>query len=334
MLMGMNTNRSVLDANKNQRNAKIIVSMVENLASEGSITELNISGDPAGNSNTLIDMGNREWTLSGLDGIILSYSPFEKCIYGKNDSILMEGVNSSTLTLSTSPLGGSLLGFSLETDDGFYSTAVYSRGTKIEQDSSSGIIFEENNFYEIIDSSTNSSASSAIIKFESASTSQRITLLEKLLSQYNSTGLISNTNTPYSLWYCQQILNCSGYPEGWNENTPWCACFLAWGLRQSGFTDIPVDADVEILWKKLQDQKYQAINPISVTSITPGDLVFFDWENDTETDSNPDLEHVGVVFYVDTHYVYTIEGNSNNRVTLRRYSLNDDRIYNYVQLRL
>ena len=59
------------------------------------------------------------------------------------------------------------------------------------------------------------------------------------------------------------------------------------------------------------------------TTPTPGDYIFFDWENDGDTD------HVGAVLYVNGGVVYTIEGNSGGRVAIHSYALSDPRIYGY-----
>lgn len=62
-----------------------------------------------------------------------------------------------------------------------------------------------------------------------------------------------------------------------------------------------------------------------------GDFVFFDWENRSSiwTENTSALDHVGAVFYADSTYVYTIEGNNSDRVELNRYSLSDPRIVAY-----
>ena len=57
----------------------------------------------------------------------------------------------------------------------------------------------------------------------------------------------------------------------------------------------------------------------------PGDLVFFDWEQDGLTD------HVGLVYGVDEkdNYLLTIEGNHSRTVGTYEYLLNDPRIMGY-----
>ena len=40
----------------------------------------------------------------------------------------------------------------------------------------------------------------------------------------------------------------------------------------------------------------------------PGDLIFYDWDNDDTY-----VEHVGIVRFTDDDYVYTVEGNVDSR---------------------
>jgi len=345
MLMGMNTNRSVLDANKNQRNAKIIVSMVENLASEGSIAELQVDGEIEIKNNLPVDNGDRSWVLYGKDGEgkfeILSYSPTHKTIYGRNDSVLMENVNASMLSLSRAPMGGCILGFGIQTEDSFYETSVYNRVSEIDTE---GIVLDENNFT-IIDNTdtTDKELELGSITGSNINVNGRTAFLKTLVSQYGSAGtIISNgaeSRIPYSLWY-SYAANYKGYLPNWNENTPWCSIFVSWAIAQhkdklsTEKFNIPFAAEVydndpttADLWNSVQ--RYEKNS--AAYNIVPGDLIFFDW--DGKTGSAFDLEHVGVILYREGNWIYTIEGNSDNHVALRRYDLaNSDVIYGYGRL--
>ena len=55
----------------------------------------------------------------------------------------------------------------------------------------------------------------------------------------------------------------------------------------------------------------------------PSDVIFFDWEPDGEVD------HVGIVEYVEGDFVYTLEGNTSNSVARRTYRLDSQNIYGY-----
>lgn len=52
-----------------------------------------------------------------------------------------------------------------------------------------------------------------------------------------------------------------------------------------------------------------------------GNLIFFDYDGYFDKPYSVHADHVGIVTDVDSSYVYTIEGNSNNAVTEHKYSL-------------
>lgn len=123
-----------------------------------------------------------------------------------------------------------------------------------------------------------------------------------------------------------QVGNVGGKPYwswyGFNNRVSWCACFVSWCANESGKLNITVPkfSRVEdgIQWYKNQGKwksRYYIPNP--------GDLVFFDWNNDNDPD------HVGIVEKVENNYIYTIEGNSNNECRSKNYKLNSNKIYGY-----
>lgn len=96
----------------------------------------------------------------------------------------------------------------------------------------------------------------------------------------------SNNDTKYGDWY--------GLP-----NNPWCAMFVSWCARQANIpTSILKNSAVAA-----PDAGYFNIPYYSGSSYTPqpGDLFF-----------TTSFSHVGLVYYVDGDYFYTIEGNSND----------------------
>ena len=54
-----------------------------------------------------------------------------------------------------------------------------------------------------------------------------------------------------------------------------------------------------------------------------GDIIFFDWEGDGETD------HVGLVERVENGTVYTVEGNSGDACRQNSYAIGSSVIYGY-----
>lgn len=110
---------------------------------------------------------------------------------------------------------------------------------------------------------------------------------------------------------------------GFNSRVEWCAIFVSWVANEAGYlnTAIPKFAQCHnqgIVW-------FQTMSLWHGRGFTPksGDIIFFDWEQDGHSD------HVGIVEKVSNGKVYTIEGNSNNRVQKQNYKLNSKVIYGY-----
>lgn len=324
LLMGLKTNRATIDANTDQRNAKIMITMMEKLASEGVISSVEYIGSE--------EFENRDWILfDEHDNVLLSFSGARGSLLGREGASMMDGVVSSSVNLSESEdtLTGRLLTFSLKTAHGEYTSSVFCRlGTLTTSSDSQDTESITNSFNDDLSGKDTST--------------QRATFLNTLISQFNSTGRINHTGKPYSLWYC----GGDAYYPGWNENTPWCACFVSWAidainkqgmldypLTESGKSTLPCEANVDNLWGTIIQNK--VIDPLTpLSNILPGDLIFFDWDRDS-TSSRTDLEHVGVVLFIDEtkHQIYTIEGNSGGIVALRRYSINNPNIYGYGSLK-
>lgn len=121
-----------------------------------------------------------------------------------------------------------------------------------------------------------------------------------------------------------------GMVDGDGNGTPeygyaWCASFVSWCLRQAGVPTSTVKSYVSctnwVAWFK-QNSTYKARS--SGYTPEPGDIIFFKSAYVTRTS-----DHVGLVLYVKNGTVYTIEGNSGERVSLRNYKLNDGYIVGY-----
>lgn len=107
-----------------------------------------------------------------------------------------------------------------------------------------------------------------------------------------------------------QIGNIGGRPYwswyGFNNRVEWCACFVSWIMNEAGLIEngsVPKFAycPTGIQWFK-EHQQWKPRGSIP----QPGDIIFFDWENDGVSD------HVGIVERIENNIVYTIEGNSIN----------------------
>ncbi len=105
----------------------------------------------------------------------------------------------------------------------------------------------------------------------------------------------------------------------------WCAAFVSWCIRQAGISTDTVKSYVSctnwVAWFK-QNSTYKARSSGYIPS--PGDIIFFKSAYVTRTSN-----HVGLVLYVKDGNVYTIEGNSSEKVSLRSYSLSDGYIIGY-----
>lgn len=111
---------------------------------------------------------------------------------------------------------------------------------------------------------------------------------------------------------------------GFDSRVEWCAVFVSWVANQAGYINsgiIPkfsVCQTQGIPWFKTMNQwKFPPYQP------SPGDIIFFDWQNDGKAD------HVGIVESVDANKVYTIEGNSRDEVKRKEYLLNNKVIIGY-----
>lgn len=131
-------------------------------------------------------------------------------------------------------------------------------------------------------------------------------IVEVALTQLGNEG-----GQPYWSWY------------GFDGRVEWCACFVSWCADQCGYIEsgiIPkfsgcVDG---ANWFKGNGQwKDRSYEP------SAGDIIFFDWEGDGETD------HVGIVEKCENGAVYTVEGNSGDACRQKQYTVGSSSIYGY-----
>ena len=110
---------------------------------------------------------------------------------------------------------------------------------------------------------------------------------------------------------------------GFEGRVEWCACFVSWCADQCGYIEsgiIPKFAGCVdgANWFKgngqWQDRNYEP---------QAGNIIFFDWEGDGETD------HVGIVDKCENGVVYTVEGNSGDACRQNQYTVGSSSIYGY-----
>ena len=114
---------------------------------------------------------------------------------------------------------------------------------------------------------------------------------------------------------------------GFTEPVDWCACFVSWcaseaGLIEEGMVPRFSGCSEGIRWFMAEGRWIAAIDEPNIRPM-PGMIVFFDWEQDGIAD------HVGIVEGYRRRTVYTIEGNSGDRVTNRSYLQDSTEIMGY-----
>ena len=105
----------------------------------------------------------------------------------------------------------------------------------------------------------------------------------------------------------------------------WCAAFVSWCLDVAGARDSAGGRFTSCtLW--VDRLRELGLYSTRASGYTPkaGDLIFFKSAGVTRAS-----DHVGIVRYVKGGRVYTVEGNSSNKVSLRDYALTDTYIVGY-----
>jgi hypothetical protein len=123
-----------------------------------------------------------------------------------------------------------------------------------------------------------------------------------------------------------------GYEEGksnyskygkWNGQNykPWCGSFVSWSAHMAGVPTTSIkkysnNCMAEFKWfKSIKRWKNSEYEPKT------GDIIFLD--------TKYKYEHTGLVVKCENNIVYTIEGNANDMVMEKQYSVDDDRIIGY-----
>ncbi len=126
---------------------------------------------------------------------------------------------------------------------------------------------------------------------------------------------LSQIENEGGLKYCEWY----GYPY----RVEWCAIFVSWCADQCGYLDtgvLPKMMGVRpyVNWfmerGQWQGRDYEP---------SPGDIIFFDWENDGLAD------HVGIVERVENGVIYSVEGNAGDTCAERSYSVASSPVYGF-----
>lgn len=312
MLLGLRVHQTTQKEAGEQQTVRIVLSALEDLSASGKIYRVEPLSDG--------------WQLQGktADGaagaVLLRYNNGKLRSGGSGDQVLLDNLRGAQVILD-----GSLVTFTFATAAHRYSTSVFCR-TGIKGDS----VGKEDAQKKLEELKTPTLPEST--ELSEAQKKARFAFLQTLAGQYDSRGEIKNGDGTYnyfSEWYID------GYKDhpGWNQYTPWCACFLSWAADQKKASidgDPPSFADVDKGMTKFKDSgmwRKRGATPI------PGDYVFFDWDGRNDPDGGKDPDHVGAVLCVEGDFLYTIEGNSGGKVAVQRYLLSDSRIVGYGVLK-
>ena len=141
---------------------------------------------------------------------------------------------------------------------------------------------------------------------------------------------VTGSNSDIVLIAQEQLGNVGGKPYwswyGFSSRVEWCCCFVSWCANECGYIDsgtIPkysvVDTGVD--WFKNKEQWIEGSEEPA-----PGMIIFFDWADDGLDGSG---DHTGIVEKVENGIVYTIEGNSGDKVCENQYSIGNKEILGY-----
>jgi len=123
---------------------------------------------------------------------------------------------------------------------------------------------------------------------------------------------VNNTGEKFWEWY------------GFNRRVEWCCVFVSWVAHENDVLNTKIP---KFIWVKKGVDYYREKNQLKKPreyTPRPGDIIFFDWNN------NIVIDHVGFVEKVENGYVYTIEGNVGYKyVKEKKYKLNSPYIYAY-----
>lgn len=206
----MRISKQGADINKQQNEVRVVLEVMENLASE---KQIKLSDD----EQQVLEAGSGQPLFYYSDGTIFSGA----------GAVLMEGVESFSAEID-----GSLLMLTVETKKGKYATSVYCRLLEETAAQPANYVI-----------SSMAVKSQATNWSQSAYEQERENFLSVLEAEVGSTGASLTTGEYFSEWYIGSYAD----NPGWNAQTPWCACFISWAMEQcSGdLMMVPRYADVE-----------------------------------------------------------------------------------------
>ena len=108
----------------------------------------------------------------------------------------------------------------------------------------------------------------------------------------------------------------------------WCATFVsAVAIAQKATDIIPTECSCEKMIQLLKNKGSWVENDAYLPS--PGDIIFYDWEDSGAGDATGSANHVGIVEKVVDNVITVIEGNINSSVGRRNIKVNGRYIRGY-----
>lgn len=150
--------------------------------------------------------------------------------------------------------------------------------------------------------------------------SQRTTIVNKAKSWLG----LKEANGSY--WPIIEVYNNGKKTPGdrnykMTKKDAWCACFvsacsIALGLQDIVFTEVSCYYMIELYKKHNRWQENDAYVP------SPGDVIFYDWQDSGSGDNTGNPDHVGLVEKVENGKITVIEGNMSDAVGRRTLNVN------------
>ncbi len=117
-----------------------------------------------------------------------------------------------------------------------------------------------------------------------------------------------------------------GYKVKYTDS--WCATFVSAVAISLGYTDIiPTECSCQNMIELFKKAGSWIENENRTPA--PGDIIFYDWEDNGNGDNKGWSDHVGIVEKVSGGKITVIEGNYNNAVKRRTLSVNEKGIRGY-----
>lgn len=305
LLLAFRINHKSLDTIKRQSVTRIMLSVLEDMSSDGEYELKNNYIQEDAVTFTPVYDGDRQrriWSIIKRNELnpnqstpVISYIPSEhtgttgKIVSGNGQGesglTLVDDIENSMLYKPYSPFDyvKDVYTFSVEIEGETYSSTVYSRT-------------QEDNWY----------ANDPLIDYENA----RKVLMEVVSYELGSSGLLRDApNTTYAKWYSNNYGHWDATQLAQVETNAWCGCFVSWALNKVNLVNdsilenrdmtyispVPQEANVNFLWLECFAQS--GANSLHVYGDgyvpQPGDLIFFTDVREHGTEDLDELKTLG-----------------------------------------